>query len=660
MKKNILTIVIMSLFIVSSVIPMVAGVNIISNGREELLEKLVFSYPGKYNSSILSDYKYLLNKNNFNYFEPEKAKINSISSSKTTLNGPMNSAWPMQSHDTYNTGRSPYNTADTSEEIWRFYSSGAVEGTPVIDNNGIIYFKGAYNYLDRYIYAIYPNGSEKWKYKTDGLIEGSSPAISEDGTIYFGSWDGGLYALNPDGSEKWRFGAGSQVASSPVIADDGTIYFGIMGPGNDGRIYAINSDGTEKWYYDTGYWIVSDPAIGNDGTIYIGSGDTYLYAIWPNGSLRWRFKTDDYIKGSPSIADDGTIYIGSYDAYFYAINPDGSEKWRFNSVGVADNAAAIASDGTIYIGTNKLYARYPDGSEKWTFNLGTDRWVGWSSPAVSADGIIYIGTHIGDAKGGDIIAINPDGTERWRKIIATQSVGSSPSIAEDGTVYIGSWYDTSEGYLHAFGVGEIVADADGPYYGLISQPIQFIGASSGGYLPHSYHWDFGDSHTTEEQNPIHTYTNPGNYEVVLTVTDNEQNTATDTTYAWIQETNTPPNKPTINGPTNGKPGIPYPYTFTATDPDESVIRYFIDWGDNTNSGWLGPCNSGETITQSHAWSTQGTFDIKAKAKDPYNEEGPWGELKVTMPRNKIMNKPFFNFLENHLNIFSIFRYLLGL
>jgi outer membrane protein assembly factor BamB len=31
------------------------------------------------------------------------------------------------------------------------------------------------------------------------------PAIGADGTIYVGSWDYNLYAVKPDGSEKWKF-----------------------------------------------------------------------------------------------------------------------------------------------------------------------------------------------------------------------------------------------------------------------------------------------------------------------------------------------------------------------------------------------------------------------------------------------------------------------
>ena len=37
----------------------------------------------------------------------------------------------------------------------------------------------------------------------------------------------------------------------------------------------------------------------------------------------------------------------------------------------------------------------------------------------------------------------------------------------------------------------------------------------------SWLWDFGDGNTSSDQNPVHTYNTSGNYDVVLTVTDNE-------------------------------------------------------------------------------------------------------------------------------------------
>ena len=229
----------------------------------------------------------------------------------TSDGGLMDSAWPMKCHDNCHTGRSSYSTADNNgNELWAYENDHWIEGSPTIGSDGTIYFGGAYNDLPYYLIALYPNGTLKWHFKTDGLIWGSSPAIDEDGIIYFGSWDNYLYAVHPNGTLKWRSCVGAVIVSSPAIADDGTVYVGIMGPGDNGRVFAVNPDGSKKWYYDTGYWITSDPAIGDDGTIYIGSGDHYFYALKSNGQLKWRFKTGHYIKGPASIADDGTIYVG--------------------------------------------------------------------------------------------------------------------------------------------------------------------------------------------------------------------------------------------------------------------------------------------------------------------------------------------------------------
>jgi len=117
--------------------------------------------------------------------------------------------------------------------------------------------------------------SEKWKFKTGGRVF-SSPAIGLDGTIYVGSDDKHLYAINPDGTLKWRFKTESDIDySSPAIGSEGTVYVG----SDDKHLYALNPDGTLKWKFKTGGKVHSSPAIGLDGTIYVGSDDKHLYAI---------------------------------------------------------------------------------------------------------------------------------------------------------------------------------------------------------------------------------------------------------------------------------------------------------------------------------------------------------------------------------------------
>jgi hypothetical protein len=67
---------------------------------------------------------------------------------------------------------------------------------------------------------------------------------------------------------------------------------------------------------------------------------------------------------------------------------------------------------------------------------------------------------------------------------------------------------------------------------------------------------------------------------------------------------------------------------------------------------------------------QGSYSIKAKAKDDPNGDGDlsdgtesvWSDpLSVSMPKNKpYINTPFLSFLENHPHLFPLLRQLLGL
>jgi len=100
---------------------------------------------------------------------------------------------------------------------------------------------------------------------------------------------------------------------------------------------------------------------------------------------------------------------------------------------------------------------------------------------------------------------------------------------------------------------------------------------------------------------------------------------------WINKV---PSKPTINGPNSGKPGKKYEYKVTATDPEVYSLYYYVDWGDTTNSGWVGPYTSGTQITLNHTWSKKGTYTIKVRAQDTRQALSEWSTLEVKMPKNR--------------------------
>jgi glutaredoxin len=125
--------------------------------------------------------------------------------------------------------------------------------------------------------------------------------------------------------------------------------------------------------------------------------------------------------------------------------------------------------------------------------------------------------------------------------------------------------------------------------------------------------------------------------------------------------NNPPNTPVITGPPKGKPSVDYTYNFTATDPDGNQISFYVDWGDNTSTGWLGPYASGYLLTVNHQWAEKGTYLVKAKVKDEHGLESDWGSLSVTMPTKfDITQYPFLHWLfEQFPHAFPLLRTLLG-
>ena len=106
--------------------------------------------------------------------------------------------------------------------------------------------------------------------------------------------------------------------------------------------------------------------------------------------------------------------------------------------------------------------------------------------------------------------------------------------------------------------------------------------------------------------------------------------------------NNPPFVPdlTTTNPSQIPIGMACPVKIIPYDQDGNPMYLWIDWGDGTDTGWIGPYPSDKEATVNHTWTEKGTYIIKAKAEDIYGAEGPWGNLTVTVPRNIAFN---FNF-----------------
>ncbi|GAH26118.1 unnamed protein product, partial [marine sediment metagenome] len=82
-----------------------------------------------------------------------------------------------------------------------------------------------------------------------------------------------------------------------------------------------------------------------------------------------------------------------------------------------------------------------------------------------------------------------------------------------------------------------------------------------------------------------------------------------------------------------------------------------DWGDETSDETvLNP--SGTDVTVPHTWTKSGKYTITAYAEDSKGSTGPTSTFQVTMPRDKEINNPFLQFLQNHPNLFPLLQKLI--
>jgi hypothetical protein len=103
-----------------------------------------------------------------------------------------------------------------------------------------------------------------------------------------------------------------------------------------------------------------------------------------------------------------------------------------------------------------------------------------------------------------------------------------------------------------------------------------------------------------------------------------------------------PVKPSITGPSNGKPEKEYTFTASSSDPDGNSLQYMWDWGDGEYSDWL------DSTEATYSWTAEDNFEIRVMAMDEHGGESEWSDPFV------------LRFLENHLHMFPLLRRLLDL
>ncbi|WP_328590980.1 PEGA domain-containing protein [Methanofollis fontis] len=140
-----------------------------------------------------------------------------------------------------------------------------------------------------------------------------------------------------------------------------------------------------------------------------------------------------------------------------------------------------------------------------------------------------------------------------------------------------------------------------PLAGSAPLMVQFYDYSDG--HPETWHWDFGDGQTSTQQNPVHTYTAVGTYDVALSITNPAgEDTAEEMDYITVT------NLMTVD------------FTATPLSGSAPLMVRFTDRTTGTPTSWLWDFGDRQTSTEQnpvHIYQGSGPYTVSLTATNAY-------------------------------------------
>lgn len=417
--------------------------------------------------------------------------------------------------------------------------------------------------------------------ETGGVDMAEGVALASDGSVYLAGTvqrqqgeDIAIVKLDPSGKLAWTriIDQGPTDRGADVVAmpDGGVVAAGTTTTPSTGvNIVLQKYDGSglpswsrvfDKGTAETARALAIDPA----GNIYLtgaslgsNGGDCFLAKFSPSGEELWAkpvnlFWLDECFdvavdaQGGAAVAGR-VVRDSSFDLLVRRFSPSGDTLWtgmiatpsREEGRGVAiDPAGNVYVSGTTGVfrdgagQSDILVGKFgPDGKHLWTktFDVSEEDDEG-RNLAFAAGGLYVTGFGRNDGeKQSILLRLTDAGDEVWRWVstrAGTDGIGSI-AVAPDGSrLVVAGATEDGPGDFDMLAVsmtpgrpaaGFRVAGVGLPTAGA---PVRFEDASvagTGGIK--SRVWDFGDGHTSEEDDPSHTYATSGEYRVRLTVWD---------------------------------------------------------------------------------------------------------------------------------------------
>lgn len=237
------------------------------------------------------------------------------------------------------------------------------------------------------------SGEFKWVFAISQITYGGGALVAPDGTIYQcvkNATINNVYAINPNGTQKWAVKLDAAVGAFPALSVDGVLYCLT----NKSTLYALDaSSGVIKWQQSLDGAIGSAVAIDKAGNVYAGTSAA-IYAFKPNKDQIWKLEEVNVTEQATFALKDQMLYATLKGGGLVAVDmTNGTKKWTYPTTKGDAYFPIVDKNGNIYFtekGSQTVHAVNTNGAKIWEKKVGNN--LNYSGGALSTDGILYIGT----------------------------------------------------------------------------------------------------------------------------------------------------------------------------------------------------------------------------------------------------------------------------
>ena len=298
------------------------------------------------------------------------------------------------------------------------------------------------------------SGEFKWVFAISQITYGGGALVAPDGTIYQcvrNATINNVYAINPNGTQKWAVKLDAALGAFPALSADGVLYCLT----NKSTLYALDaSSGAIKWQQSLDGATGSAVAIDKAGNVYAGTSAA-IYSFKPNKEQNWKLEEVNVTEQATFALKDQVLYATLKNGGLVAVDmTNGTKKWTYPTT-KGDAYFPIADkNGNVYFtekGSQTVHAVNASGSKIWEKNVGNN--LNYSGGALSTDGILYIGTQSNNKVLGLDIT---NGNIVFEETVG-QQVMAAVSIGPDRRLYCGTIGSNNIGSIKAFAVNKTLA-----------------------------------------------------------------------------------------------------------------------------------------------------------------------------------------------------------